>query len=67
MLGEAWQDLDLVLDQGDGGPFSPDALSRAIFKGVIRGPVGSGDSDSHLSALRSVAKRVAIPGCFNGP
>jgi integrase len=32
MLGEAWQDFDLVLDQGDGGPLSPDALSRAFYR-----------------------------------
>lgn len=32
LLGEAWHDLGLVIDQGDGRPFSPDALSRAFYR-----------------------------------
>jgi integrase len=27
-FGAAWQDLGLVIDRGDGGPYHPDALSR---------------------------------------
>jgi integrase len=32
LLGEAWQDFDLVMDRGDGGPLSPDALSRSFYR-----------------------------------
>lgn len=28
LLGEAWTDLDLVIERGDGEPFPPDSLSR---------------------------------------
>lgn len=31
-MGEAWADLDLVLDQGDGSPLSPDGLSRGFYR-----------------------------------
>jgi integrase len=32
MVGEAWQDRDLVVDEGDGAPLSPDAVSRAFYR-----------------------------------
>jgi integrase len=32
LLGEGWQDRDLVVDQGDGSPLSPDAVSRAFYR-----------------------------------
>jgi integrase len=32
LLGEAWRDQDLVVDDGDGGPLSPDAVSRAFYR-----------------------------------
>jgi integrase len=32
LAGEAWQDVDFVTDQGDGGPLSPDAVSRAFYR-----------------------------------
>jgi integrase len=32
LVGEAWQDNDLVIDDGDGRPLSPDALSRAFYR-----------------------------------
>jgi len=31
-LGTGWQDLDLVCDRGDGGPFDPDAFSAAFHR-----------------------------------
>lgn len=30
LLGEAWQDLDLVIDRGDGAPVAPDVFSRSF-------------------------------------
>lgn len=35
-LGEAWTDLDLVIDRGDGEPFPPDSLSRDWYRLVHR-------------------------------
>jgi integrase len=32
LLGETWEDRDLVVDQDDGAPLSPDALSRAFYR-----------------------------------
>jgi Phage integrase family len=32
LLGEAWQDFDLVIERGDGGPFAPDSLSRDWYR-----------------------------------
>ena len=32
LAGPAWRSLDLVIDQGDGGPYSPDALTRAYYR-----------------------------------
>lgn len=32
LLGEAWQDLDLVIEKGDGGPVDPDSLTHAFGK-----------------------------------
>lgn len=32
LLGEAWTDLDLVIDRGDGEPFPPDSLSRDWYR-----------------------------------
>jgi integrase len=32
LLGAAWADLDLVLEDGDGRPISPDAVSRAFYR-----------------------------------
>ncbi len=36
LLGEAWHDLDLVIERGDGGPFPPDSLSRDWYRLVRR-------------------------------
>jgi len=36
LLGEAWQDFDLVIERGDGGPFPPDSLSRDWYRLVRR-------------------------------
>jgi integrase len=30
LCGQAWQDLGLVVDRGDGGPVNPDSLSHAF-------------------------------------
>jgi integrase len=35
-LGEAWADLDLVIERGDGEPFPPDSLSRDWYRLVRR-------------------------------
>lgn len=35
LLGEAWVDLDLVIERGDGEPFPPDSLSRDWY-GLVR-------------------------------
>lgn len=32
LVGPAWRDFDLVVDRGDGGPFPPDALTRAFSR-----------------------------------
>jgi integrase len=36
LLGEAWADLDLVIERGDGEPFPPDSLSRDWYRLVRR-------------------------------
>lgn len=36
LLGEAWADMDLVFERGDGQPFSPDSLSRDWYRLVHR-------------------------------
>ena len=36
LLGEAWADLDLVIERGDGEPFPPDSLSRDWYRLVPR-------------------------------
>ena len=32
LLGEAWSDLDLVIERGDGVPLPPDSLSRGWYR-----------------------------------
>jgi integrase len=32
LLGEAWHDLDLVVDRGDGAPFDPDSYTHWLRK-----------------------------------
>jgi integrase len=32
LLGEAWTDLDLVIDLGDGHPIPPDSISRDFYR-----------------------------------
>jgi integrase len=36
LLGEAWADLDLVIERGDGEPLPPDSLSRDWYRRVRR-------------------------------
>jgi integrase len=36
LLGEAWADLDLVIERGDGQPLPPDSLSRDWYRLVRR-------------------------------
>jgi integrase len=36
LLGEAWQDFDLVIERGDGGAFPPDSLPRDWYRLVRR-------------------------------
>jgi integrase len=36
LLGEAWSDLELVIERGDGEPFPPDSLSRDWYRLVRR-------------------------------
>jgi integrase len=36
LLGEAWADLNLVIERGDGEPFPPDSLSRDWYRLVRR-------------------------------
>jgi integrase len=45
LLGDAWQDGDLVVDRGDGGPVHPDSVSHA-FAGIAEG-VGLADVRLH--------------------
>jgi integrase len=45
LLGEAWQDEDLVVDCGDGGPVHPDSVSHAFAE--IAKNVGLGDVRLH--------------------
>jgi integrase len=45
LLGPAWQDLDLVVDRGDGGALHPDSLSHAFA--AIADSVGLGDVRLH--------------------
>jgi integrase len=35
LLGEAWRDLDLVIERGDGAPVDPDSLTHA-FRTLVR-------------------------------
>jgi integrase len=48
LLGEAWRDLDLVVEEGDGQPVSPDAFSRAFYRMAH----GMGLPDVRLHDLR---------------
>ena len=41
-LGPAWQDLDLVCDRGDGGPFDPDSFSTGFRRAVIKAELPAG-------------------------
>lgn len=45
LCGEAWQDADLLIDRGDGGPVNPDSLSHAFAE--IAENVGLGDVRFH--------------------
>lgn len=36
LLGQAWADLDLVIERGDGEPLPPDSLSRDWYRLVRR-------------------------------
>jgi integrase len=45
LLGPAWQDGDLVVDRGDGGPVNPDSLSHAFAEIAER--VGLADVRLH--------------------
>jgi integrase len=45
LCGQAWQDTDLVVDRGDGGPVNPDTVSHAFAEIAER--VGQGDVRLH--------------------
>jgi integrase len=32
LLGDGWHDTDLIIEEGDGQPVSPDAFSRAFYR-----------------------------------
>jgi len=36
MLGQAWSDHDLVIEQGDGGPLDPNLLGKAFQRAAKR-------------------------------
>ena len=45
LLGAAWQDLDLVIDRGDGGFYPPPSFSKAWARFAAR--AGFGDVTFH--------------------
>jgi integrase len=61
LCGPAWQEGDLVVDRGDGGPVNPDSLSHA-FAGMAES-IGLGDVRLH--DLRHAFATTAIAAGVN--
>jgi integrase len=62
-LGPLWQDTDLVIHRGDGGPVDPDSLSHGFAR--IADSVGLGDVRLH-DLRHHVASKLASSGTL-GP
>jgi integrase len=58
IAGEAWQDLDLVIDRGDGGPWSPPSFS----KGWERFAARTGFSGITFHGLRHGVATLMLAG-----
>jgi len=56
VAGEAWEDLGLVCEQGDGSPIDPDAFSKA-FKRLAR---RVGVPNARLHDLRHAAATIMM-------